>query len=66
MSPRWLGAYQSPEQAEKLLKFLISEEHALIMIATDEGRDVNEACAMVVNLLIERAKKKRYLPESEL
>jgi hypothetical protein len=49
----------SPEQAEELLKFLVSEEHTLILIAVDEERDIREACVMVVDLLIKRAKKKR-------
>ena len=42
----------SSEQAGEFLKFLVSEEHALILIAADEGRDIREACAMVVEILL--------------
>ena len=56
----------SSEQVEELLKFLVSEEHALILIAADEDSDVREACVMVIDLLIKHAKKKRDLLESGL
>ena len=56
----------SSEQVGELLKFLVSEEHALILIAADEDNDVREACVMVIDLLVRQAKKKRELLESEL
>jgi hypothetical protein len=49
----------SSEQVEELLKFLVSEEHALILIAANEDRDVREACAMVVEILLSMKEEKR-------
>ena len=46
------------KQVEELLKFLVSEEHALILTAADDDKDVREACAMVVELIVERRRKK--------
>ena len=39
--------------------FLVSEEHEIMLIASDEDRDLREACAMVVDLLIEFGRKKK-------
>jgi len=47
------------EQAEELLGFLVTEEHTLILIAAEEDRDVHEAYAMVVDMVLERRRKKR-------
>ena len=51
----------SSEQVEELLKFLVSEEHALILIAANEDRDVREACAMVVEILLSMKEDKRIV-----
>ena len=48
----------SSERAEDFLKFLTNEEAMLFLIATDEDKEMREACAMVVELLVERGKKK--------
>ena len=32
--------------------FLVSEEHEIMLIASDEDRDLREACAMVVEILL--------------
>jgi len=53
----------SPKQADELLKFLTDEEDALILTASDENKDVREAYAMIVNLLIDNRKKKREWKE---
>lgn len=47
----------SPERAEEFLNFLTTEEAMLFLIATDEDKDVREACAMVVELLVGRERK---------
>ena len=44
---------------------MTAEEEMLFLIATNEDKDVREACAMVVELLFERGKKKRELQGSE-
>ena len=37
---------------------MTAEEEMLFLIATDEEKDMREACAMVVELLVERERKK--------
>ena len=54
----------SPKQAEELFDFLTAEEETLILIASDEDRDVHEACTMVVEFLFERGRK--ILQECEM
>jgi hypothetical protein len=54
----------SYKQGDEFLEFLVAEEHTLILIAADEDRDVREAYAMVVELLLESRKKKRELKEN--
>jgi len=49
----------SPKQAMELFEFLTAEEDLLILIASDEDRDVREAYVMVVDILLERRRKKR-------
>jgi hypothetical protein len=56
----------SPKRAEGFLEFLASEEQTLILIAADEDRDVREAYAMVVDLLLECGRKKRELKKSRM
>lgn len=47
----------SSERAGEFRDFLVAEEETLILIAADEDKDVREACAMVVELLVERRRK---------
>ena len=47
------------EQADELLEFLVAEEHTLILIAAEEDRGVHEAYGMVVDMVLERRRKKR-------
>ena len=54
----------SPKQAMELFEFLTAEGDLLILIASDEDRDVREACAMVVDILLDRGRKKRELKET--
>ena len=49
----------SPKQVMGLFEFLTAEEAMLFLIASDEDRDIREACAMVVDLLIELGRKKK-------
>ena len=49
----------SPKQAMELFEFLTAEEDLLILIASDEDRDVREAYVMIVDILLEREKEKR-------
>jgi len=49
----------SYKQGEEFLEFLVAEEHTLILIAADEDRDVREAYAMIVDILLERRREKR-------
>ena len=55
----------SSKQAEEFLEFLNTEEDMLILMAADEDRDVREAYAIVVDMLLERRRKKRELPKNE-
>ena len=48
----------SSERAEDFLNFLTTEEAMLSLIATDEDKDVREACAMIVEFLVERGRKR--------
>jgi hypothetical protein len=48
----------SSMQAKKFLDFLLAEKEMLFLIAADENKDVREAYAMVVNLLIGNRRKK--------
>ena len=47
----------SSERAEGFLNFLTAEAEMLFLIATGEEKDMREACAMVVEILLECGKK---------
>ena len=55
----------APKRAMKLFEFLTAEEDSLNLIASDEYRDVSEAYAMVVDILLEREKEKSELQNCE-
>ena len=51
----------SLKQASELFEFLTAEEDSLNLIASDEDRDVSEAYAIIVDILLKSKKGKREL-----
>ena len=51
----------SPKQSYEFFRFLVAEEKMLTLIAADENKDVCEAYAMVVDILLKHKRKKREL-----